>query len=311
MGELFALGGAVLWASSSIFARKAQIRGEHSADAGVFLSLVVNCCLNILALAAVILISGPISLNWQGIMMFAGAGLFNTFLGRLLYVHSINLVGASRAGGLKGLSPFVVVLGGIVLLSEKVSTVDGIGIAVLLSGVIGITVDSMKRGDRLYHDKDDILDAQETAVVKKKLKAGILIGVFSAVFFGAGNLFRKAGLTYIPSPFVGSSVGALTSILFFTSFMLARGQTGSIKKILRHPDPNYALFGVCSACALFCVFLCLNLIPVTVGNSILTTEPVFTMIFSMMMLGKRDAVGKLTALGCFLIMAGAMILIIF
>ncbi len=310
MGELLALTGGLCWGVSSVFARKAQIGGRNTPDAGMYLTVTVNNIINIVVITVMLLVSGPVALNGQAVILFALGGLFNTCVGRGMFMHCVSLIGAARGGAIKGLMPLFVVIGGVLVLGERLAPADWCGIAILLFGVFLIGVDSLKKGTDLYKQKDREMDETELAAARRKLKKGIFVGIMSAFFFAAGNICRKAGTDIVPNSVVGVTVGALTSQLVYGAYMFSRGRWGEIAKILRKPELGYVYYGIGSGLGLYCLFLSLATITVAVANSLLACEPVFTMIFSALLLGARDAMSKITVGGCFLIAAGAVVLIL-
>lgn len=79
-------------------------------------------------------------------------------------------------------------------------------------------------------------------------------------------------------------------------------------KALKRLDGNYAMSGVCTSFALFFLFHALELIPLSIANSLTALEPLFTLIFSGLLLGRQEKVTWQTGLGAAATVLGAIIL---
>jgi len=312
MGEFFALCSAFSWGVSSVFARKAQLSSSHTKDAGLFLTLVVNNIINLIAIIVMLIISGPVTLNLPGILFFVFGGLFNSCIGRGMFFNSIGYIGAARAGAIKGITPLFVILGGVLVLGETLTFVSWLGVGVLIAGVMVISIDSLKNGVALWLciDTTGKNSVGKSGDIKGKLKKGIVICLISCIFFAIGNVFRKAGVNFLPNSIIGVSVGSFASLITFSAYMAVNSEKEQMLATLKAPQKDYILAGVASGGALYCLFLSLKIIPVTIANSLAASEPVFTIAISSIFLGRQDAITWKTVIGGLLIFAGAVILVI-
>jgi drug/metabolite transporter (DMT)-like permease len=120
MGFIFALLSSLFFGASNVaFA----VANEHAAIdryEGLFLSLLVNNVIFIAALPVIYLFASPDPLNWPGLLSYAGAGFFTSFLGRFLLISGIITIGASRTGTAKITAPLFRVFLGVFSLKRKV-----------------------------------------------------------------------------------------------------------------------------------------------------------------------------------------------
>lgn len=300
MGVLFALLSAASWGVSNVFARKAQLKGGADQWSGLFITLAVNNAMNLALFSLSLFFRLPFSLNASGLLFFAAGGLLNSFIGRGLIFLAISRLGAPKAGVIKGFTPVFVLLGGVFLLKETLDTADFLGIFLAILGVMAVSAD-MLRSDRAQR--------KDTGVAGVSWK-GILIGLAATLFLGSGNLCRKAGISHIPDPLLGVTAGGLAGLVFITAFFLCTGRMKAALKALRHMDGGYLLAGITTGLALYFLFLALNTLPVSVANSFTASEPLFTLLASILILKKQDRVTWLPVLGGALVILGAVVLIL-
>lgn len=293
MGGLFALINAAGWSVGMVFARRGQQTGRLDTLMGLYTTLLVNSALNLLLLLGTVLFSTLPQLNTRGMVCLVLGGVFNSLIGRGLLFCSIAKIGAARAGVVKASTPVFALLGGVFLLKEEVLPLQWLGIAVVLGGVVVISLDAARR---------------EGKRAGRAPLSGVAIGVVASMFLAAGNICRKLGVGYIPNSALGVTVGSVSAAVVLTSFLLLRGRGGDMAKVFRPLDGNYAMSGVCTSFALFFLFHALELIPLSIANSLTALEPLFTLAFSRLLLGKQEKVTWQTGLGAAATVLGAVIL---
>lgn len=301
MGVVFALLNAMSWGISNVFARKAQLKGSTDRWSGLFITLVVNNMLNLAVFSVSLFFRLPSSFNVQGLFYYTAGGLLNSFIGRGLIFLAISRLGAPKAGVIKGFTPVFVLLGGVFLLGESLNTADLLGVFLALAGVMAVSL-NMLRADRAQ--------LKGTGVKGVSVK-GILTGLMATLFLGAGNLCRKAGLNQWPDSILGVVIGGFSGLVFMTVFLLFTGRLKTALMALRHMDRSYFLSGVFTGLALYLLFLAFNSLPVSVANSFTASEPLFTMAASYLILKKQDRITWQLVLGGLLVIAGAVMLILF
>ncbi len=301
MGVVFALLSAASWGISNALIRRAQDNTPYSTNIGTFLTIIVNNVINICVLSVILILQGPIEITAIGIFFFAIGGLLNSCIGRSLLFSCFNRIGSARGGVIKGLMPLFVIIGGVAFLKEQMSYMMWVGIAVILVGVYTISFDTINRvGGLENYNKDE----------KTLLREGIIIGIISCLFLASGNLLRKVGLQYINSSVLGVTIGSFTGLLFYGMYFLIKGDKKQITLALKTFNKDYMLGGIFTSAALYLLFFSMQLIPISVTNSVAASEPLFTIIMSYLLLKNKENITYLTVTGGFLIIIGTVILML-
>jgi len=178
LGELMAVGSAVLWAAAVILFR---VSGKKVAPLG--LNLFKNC-LGLLLLVATMLLVGQAllpSLPWKEYAILLVSGLLGVAVSDTLFFYSLNFLGAGPASIVSCLySPFIISLS-MAFLSERLSTRQVIGVVCVLMAVI--LIGYQKR---------------EKALPRKALLWGIALGTLAQLSTAVGIVIMKPLLGHIP-----------------------------------------------------------------------------------------------------------------
>lgn len=197
-GNALAFFSAICFAWSVVCVSRSGIR---EGDRGVFFSVLVTIGFS----AALWLLSeGPKAGDvgtgdwWRGIVWFTVAGICAMVLGRNLLFASIRRLGVTRASATKRLNPFFSVACAAIFLSERITPLAGLGMAVIAMGFGLLVRDSLTRTD------DGIVIPI----------AGYGWGVAAAIAYAGAYVTRKLGLADLPAPAFGTLVSALAGLGF-------------------------------------------------------------------------------------------------
>ncbi|RBW63331.1 hypothetical protein DS906_00610 [Ruegeria sp. A3M17] len=127
-----------------------------------------------------------------GLMIFAFAGIFSTFFGRICLYRATELLGAVRASLLRRLPPVFAVLFAFVIFGSVPEWRDVLGGGIVLAGVL------------LYFGP---LRKLSTAT-----PLGYLVAIGFAAFYALAYCLRSLGLEDIPDPALGTFVGAMAGL---------------------------------------------------------------------------------------------------
>ncbi len=292
------------------FTRKAQGQTRLEPFIGLYVTIVVNSVMNLVSLAVWYLLGNRVAVSGSGFALLALGGIFNSFVGRGLLFMCVSMLGAARAGLMKATMPVFVVIGGVFILREQLAPNAWLGISVILCGLLLMSIDAVRRGNK---EKALSLDAASLQAEKlSKVLKGMAVGLAAALFLATGNLFRKSGVTLIPDSIFATAVAALFALLASTIALLCMGKGGKMLYALRHLEKYYVISGVFSGGALYSLFGAMLFIPISIANSLSSLEPIFTMICVKMLLkgGKAEHTG-LSTLFCGMVMViGALILVL-
>jgi len=310
LGLFFALIATMLFGISNIFARKGlEDHDDIDSNKGVLINLVIVNLVNLPILFFYMITKSLPGYNWNSIIYFIAAGFLNTFIGRMLLFSSIELIGPSRAGSFKIVSPAIVILVGFFFLGEKLSISVWIGSMTILLGVYMVSRETKEMGGLL---KTNHFRTQNTLQDNKAhYKKGILLGLLSGVAFGSGNIFRKLGINLFPSFIMGVSIGSFVALLCSSIFIAIKGEAKEgLVALKRYWIGPYFWSGLLTSLALFCFFQSLQLAPASIVNSIIASECLFTMLFSKIIIGHSEHLNMNTVVRSLVIVIGLIILFI-
>ena len=313
-GEFFALVSAFCWSLHMIYARKAQTKNNRSANPmdpmlGLFITIFVNNVINAIALVVRHFVWDPVPINQAGLMFFVFGGLTNVLIGRGLLFTCVSMLGAARAGLTKAMVPVFSLLGGIFLLGERLGSWSWLGICIVIFGLFLMSFDTMRRESKKH------VETIQSDTIKKKADRlrfikGIVFGLVAALFFGAGNVFRKAGVTVLPDTILAVSVGAIFALFACVLVLLIQRKGRDMLLAIKNIEFNYAISGVFASGAIYALVTALQLIPVSLANPISATEPLFTIFLVWLMKeGKKEGLGIQTLFFGVIMVIGTIILI--
>lgn len=306
MGIYFSLFTAIFFGISNIFTRKGLEEHNINRHLGMFINLVIVNLINFPVLLFFVIKEPLPEYNSSAIIFFMIAGLLNTFLGRTLLFTSIELIGPSRAGSFKIIAPAIVIIIGVFFLGETLKTASWVGSMAILSGVFLISKETKEKSSLLisknYRSKDN-------SDYYSSYKRGVLIGLLSGVTFGIGNIFRKLGISLFPSFIVGVAIASSFALICSVFFLIIRKEwKEAIIALKKYWLGNYFFTGMFTSFGLYSFFISLQTTPVSLANSIVASESLFTMLFSSIILGKSEQLRISTVFKASLIVLGLIIL---
>ncbi|NLX87051.1 MAG: DMT family transporter [Clostridiales bacterium] len=306
MGQLLALFFSISYGLSNVFTSKAMEHGDIDRFTGLYITVLINTIINALVIIVYLSFVNSIEINLKGIMFFGIAGLLNSFLARGVFFAAIPYIGVSRSGAFKVISPVFAILGGVLILGEVLSTNAWIGALVVIFGVTFLSFETLRQS---YKGNSSYLDVAGSIIsVPKK---GILLALMSGFFLGIGNVFRKLGVGCIPSSIVGVFIGSVVSLVSVAVFQVMKGKAKELVYATKHMNRDYFLSGLFSSVALYSVFMALKYIPVSYSNSIGASESLFTMLWSLIICGKKELLTIRTFIGTVIVVAGISLLMLF
>lgn len=171
IGELYSLAAALCWASAVILLKKS---GESLPPFA--LNLIKNL-LCLVALAATLLVMGKTqwpSLPPKPLAIALLSGALGIAVADTLYFRALNAIGAARMGVVgTAYSPSVILLAAL-LLGERLSSLQWLGVALAVSGIVMVS----------YSRSVDELNAAQ-------LRSGALLGVLSVAMMAFGVVLAK------------------------------------------------------------------------------------------------------------------------
>ena len=290
---------------SLVFTQKAQAKTKMDPMVGLFTTIVVNNVLNTCILTIRYLVWEPVPINFTAVSLLVCGGIFGSVFGRGCIFAAIAILGAARAGLTKATMPIFSILGGILLLGERLGPLAWLGISVILFGLFLMSYDSVRRADK----KRSISSNEAPQISRLSLFKGIAFGLGSAFFLAGGNVFRRPSIIMMPDPFLALSIGSFSALLALIVILLIQGKGKAMLASVRNIEFNYAISGVFSSAAIFTMLMSLRFVPVSISNSISSIEPLFTILFAWLLKeGKKEKLEIRTILFGVIMVIGTIIL---
>jgi drug/metabolite transporter (DMT)-like permease len=291
IGELAALGSAVAFGLTNVFARR--FMPAVTPEAGVLLSIV----LNVGAYGAMALLAAvqrqlppihPISIVW-----FVLGGLAGSVFGRNLSFLSIQRIGASRASVIRLANVGFALVLGLVVLREFPRALQVAGIGVVSAG--------------LWVSLRPYAAVPRSTGVPVDLY-GVVLALASGAAFALGDIARRGGMALTPSPAFGAAVGAVAALVVHLGWSVfreaARWPTGPA---LRSVDAWAS--ALCNTIAVLLLWIGLRHTQVAIVSVLYNLQVLVVLLATPVLLRGFETIDRALVIGTLLALAGtAMIL---
>lgn len=213
-------------------------------------------------------------------------GLFGTGIGRRWLYIAIDRIGASPATAIKNSAPVVTTLLGALLLGEPVTPIRWAAVVAIVTGVALVT---WKPG----------------AGVRHWLDIGTAAAIGAALSYGVRPLFLKFGLEAADLPLTAAFVGAIAALAYALLF----GDRSGL--LTAHREPAFGMFvasGVLQAIGFLALTLGLSGGLVSVVYPVTASAPLFTLLFTALLLRGKERLTGAIVVGATLVVLGVAIL---
>jgi drug/metabolite transporter (DMT)-like permease len=282
--KLFALVTAITFGLNPIALKLGFLKGGRP-DTGMIVGLAVSVPMFAL------LIPFVGGLHWEQVTVaaFIGyvlGGLFGTGIGRRWLYIAIDRIGASPATAIKNSAPVVTTLLAGIFYGEAITPIRW---AAVIGIVIGVALVTWKPGSGVRHWVD----------------VGVLAAIGSALSYGVRPLFLKFGLEAADLPLTAAFVGATAALVYALSF-------GDRSGLLRaHREPAFGLFlfaGGLQSIGFLAITIGLSGGEVSVVYPVTASAPLFTLLFTAILLRGKERLTWQIVAGALLVVAGVIIL---
>jgi drug/metabolite transporter (DMT)-like permease len=309
-GEVLAIGALFFYATNIVLVKVASAR--LSLNAGYLISVAVNVGFAALLFAAELLLRTlPLDWDWRGFLLFAGAGVFSTYLGRWFNFEAIMRLGPARASTFQVSSPLFAVLMAWLWLGERLPPSTIVAMLVTIAGLLLV---SLPRG-ALSRFGVGRRAAGEASGSRNRwttiLHSGALLGLASSAAYAVGYVLRGAGIRQWDEAVLGTLLGAMAGMALQ---LLFGKDTLSTLRGLRTLDRRgvvlFAIGGVLTICAQTSVVVALRYVPVAVVALITLCTPLVVFPLSYFMLRNQEQITIRTLVGGALTLAGIAVLVL-
>jgi DME family drug/metabolite transporter len=284
------IGVALALLSASFSGASVILVGKNAGKSDAFnISLAISL-VGLAILWPVAWVTMNIPVQPAAVVLFGVCGLLSPGLVRLLYYKGLDLLGTSVNAALTSVYPLYTSLLAPFLLNETLSTLNWVGVALVVAGVVFVEVNACRSNFKHNHARN------------------LVYPVLGGLTLGLANALRKYALNLFAMPALGVAVSYTFAL---APYLLALGFSGSLraKFSLKRETVLFWKAGVGQAAAWITAFYALSYEKVAVVTPLVSTEPLFVVLLSRVFLqdvehvsGKLAASITLTVLGVALVL---------
>jgi drug/metabolite transporter (DMT)-like permease len=261
IGEVAALGSALLFACNSVLLRWLSPRVNHDV---VMLNALRCLVATVLFVGAMLLLGrlpelldvplAPLGLLLAGVVLAIG-------IGDSLYFHALRLVGVARAQPISMSYPLITTLLAATFLGEAITVLTLLGIVLVVCGVYGIATAQAKHG--------------RGGLAPGALRRGVLLSVVAAACWSCGTTLLRPALEQIDL-WVAATIRMAVAALLLQVWAVRRGR---VVYGLARRDASLAggvlLLGVGTALSIFLFLLSVYEAGAARAATLSSTSPLF------------------------------------
>ncbi|MBM4263375.1 MAG: DMT family transporter [Deltaproteobacteria bacterium] len=285
-GVIYAVIAGLFWGTSPVLVKRGLVNSNVSA------ATLVQQATILVTLIVASLIEGDFfakNVPTQALLIFAGTGVIGAYLGRTLFVKSVDQIGASRAQSLNNSSPLITVMLAAAVLHERLSWAVLVGVVLIVSGVFFVTDP----------------EAKENGRAQRKLTA---TSVLATLCYGVVPVLKKFGTDYGGPPVLGALIMHATGLVLLLTL-------GSLLKIelKRQTIPTQSLLCFISAGVLYAIgstftFRALIHAPASIAAPIWSAQPIVSFFLVKLFLRGIEKVTFWDGIAAGLVVAGVLVL---
>ena len=305
-----------------MFAANALLVGEASRRIdyswGFFIALLVNSVVAVVFVAVDALLSGD-TMAWDPVplLLFALAGVFATYLGRMLFYVTVVGMGPSRASAFQITQPLSASVLALVFLGQRLSVAQ---VSLMLLVLGGLFIVNRSRAavapegqapEAAQPDRLGTVDGAVATVQRVKgmaVRQQLLIAALgSGVAYAAANVLRSAAINRLNEPFVGSLLGALAGLACYLVFNVRVCEVPArLRATERRALVMFMGCGVLSILGQTASIASLRYLPVAIANLFAVSIPIVVVPVSVLLLHNREGVTRRTVIGVLVTWAGVV-----
>lgn len=280
--EVFAIASGFFSAINLILLKKGM------AHSNAITAIVISLTVNVLVFWSVVLVVLPIDQVFHpALLIFVLVGLIQPGGTRFLSYLSVERVGVALTAPLRATTPLFSSLLAIIILGEQLTVSVALGTALVVGGIIVISLGEMSSGYRL--------------------NLYVFLPILSAFLAGSTQIFRKIGLAQIPLPLLGAAVTTGTSFIVITLSLLISRKSSKLA-FNRTSLLYFTLAGFAITMGVASVYMSLYLSDVVVVAPLSSLSPLFSLILSAIFLREVEVITIRVVIAACLIVAGVVMI---
>jgi DME family drug/metabolite transporter len=284
IGIFLALLAALIYSLGAVLVRKRV----HESNL-ISVSFVITVVSNVVLWPLTFMFTDLRTVNYEGILFFAIAGILAPGIHRILYYKGISVLGASINASIFATYPIYTSTLAVLLLKEAFTPLNGIGVVCVSCGVI-------------YLERS----LSEPGIGKKRISKRSLVFPFLAgLAIALSQIIRKHGLNIYSEPLLVVSIGNFVSFMLYSVLTIFYSERKS-----RVSSKDFRLFwkaGVCLAVAWLFISYALSVENASVVAPLLQTQPLFILLFTYLYLKEVERISPKLILGAILIVIGVIL----
>ena len=307
LGEIVAIGTTLSWSIGIFpFTEAARRMGPNQVNhirlvfAVIFLTAL---CLIFLPISFTELFSSPLQEHW---LWFGASGIIGLALGDYFGFTSFVILGPRIGSIFNTLAPTAALLGGYLLIGERINIIGILGILITIGGVVWLTLSRSGKASMQDHEIG-------------KVGKGVLFGILSALCQGLGVVLANKGfqtqINHADLPFFQATwirMVSATTILY--AFTIVRGKFKEITQpILENKNKGLiytlggTLFGPVIGVSSSMLAISLLHNKPSVAQTIFALVPVFVLPLSYLFY--REKITIKAVIGALIAISGVIVLI--
>jgi len=288
------LGMVLAPLAAAIFGLSMVLVRKGFTDSGILNAVfMVNATGNVILWPLALLFTDLSGVNFEGVLLFAIAGILAPGVARLLMYKGMTVLGISINQSIFGIYPLYSSVFAVLFLKESLSTIDWIGIICIVVGVVFITRSS---------------DNHKTSQ-KKFSKGGLIYPLVSGLLVAVSHIIRKNGLNIYNAPMLGVAIGYVFSLLIYLPFRVLF-QTTQHSSPLRKDFRIFWKASVGLSIGWILSFYALSYGKVSIVPALFQMEPLFVVFFAYIYLRKLEHIHLRLILNTCIVVFGVALLVI-
>lgn len=286
-GILYALAAGLFWGTSPVLVKRGLVDSDVSA------ATLIQQAAILFTLILFTLMEGSVApgqVSTLAICVFIAIGIVGAYLGRTLFVKSVDQIGATRAQLVNNTSPLVTVLLAALLLGERLTVTVLLGVILIVSGIFFIPAAESQLG---------------RAPAKRILT---LTSILATLCYGLVPVMKKFATDNGGSPMLGALTIHATGLLLLLTL-------GSLLKIelkwQRVPLPSFLCFAAAGALQAIGSIFTLNALlfaPASVVAPIWNTQPIVSFFLARVTLKGIEVVTFRDGIAAGLVVMGVLVM---
>jgi DME family drug/metabolite transporter len=286
LGVALALLSAMSFGLSQILVRKNLEKSNY-----VYISLTITIMGNIVLWPLALYFTNLSTINLEGLLLFVVAGLLAPGIARLFYFKGMETAGISANASIFATYPLYTSIIAILLLGEKLTTENWIGLTCIIVGVIFV-------GRNI---------ANIDGSLRNGSKKGLIIPILGSLAFAFSQIVRKEGLNIYNQPLLGVAAGYTTALIVYI-LIIKLSKNTETRRFSRQDLSIFSKPGVGIAAGWLLSFLALSQEMVSIVAPVLQTELLFILLFTYIFLRKIEKYSLKLVASAILIIIGVILI---